>query len=189
MEDMFCKFPHIGEGVIAKLSIKTLSKCMKVARTWNRFIVNDKFYKERVKYEKLQMEKDGNGRTPLHRAAENGNFSEFKMIFYHVEDKNPEGYDFTPRFHYVAGGWYSDIPIKFTPLHLAAKNGHFSICQLIVKNIQYEYAGAGRTPLDLAAAHGHFKVFKLLFDNVQDKNGLSKKLLTLAVRLIRTGNL
>ena len=92
MEDMFLKFPHIGEGIIKKVSIKNLAKCIKVARTWERFIVDDKFYKERVKYEKLQMDVDENGRTPLHKAAENGQFSEFKMIFDHVEDKNPEDY-------------------------------------------------------------------------------------------------
>ena len=43
MEDMFWKFPHIGEQIFKKLSNKSLLKCMKVAKTWKYFITNEKF--------------------------------------------------------------------------------------------------------------------------------------------------
>ena len=56
--------------------------------------------------------------TPLHKAAMEGNFSEFKAIIDHVEDKNPQNNR------------------GETPLHLAARKGHSLICQLIVDNIQ-----------------------------------------------------
>ena len=60
MEDMLWKFPHIGEGIFKKLSNKNVVKCKKVARTWESFIVNDRFLKQRVKYETMQKEKDAN---------------------------------------------------------------------------------------------------------------------------------
>ena len=60
----------------------------------------------------------------------------------------------------------------YTPLHLAAENGHTSVCQLIIDNVQeknpmnrYE-----NTPLHSAAVHGHFETFKMLFDRAEDKN-------------------
>ena len=60
--------------------------------------------------------------------------------------------------------------IRTTPLHLAAREGHSSICSLILKvscdknpsNIN------GRTPLHLAAENGHFDVCKLLLDCVEN---------------------
>ena len=98
MEDMFWKFPHIGEQIFKKLSNKSLLKCMKVAKTWKYFITNEKFCKLRVKYETMQKTKDENGCTPLHEAAKNGEFLECKMIIANVENKNPQdkvnsGYD------------------------------------------------------------------------------------------------
>ena len=74
MEDMLWKFPHIGEGIFKKLSNKNLLKCKKVARTWVYFIVNEKFYKLRVKYETIQKEKCDIGWTTLHKAAVAGQF-------------------------------------------------------------------------------------------------------------------
>ena len=69
MEDMLWKFPHVGENIFKKLSNKKLAKCKEVARTWEYFITHEKFYKQRVKYEIIQKEKDDIGMTPLHIAA------------------------------------------------------------------------------------------------------------------------
>ena len=117
MEDMLWKFPHVGEQIFKKLSNKNLAKCKKVARTWDHFIINDKFYKLKVKYETMQKNKNEYGETPLHEAAESGQLSECKLIIDHVENKNPK----------AKYGW--------TPLDLAAGNGHLSVCQLIIENV------------------------------------------------------
>ena len=58
MEDMLWKFPHIGENIFKKLSKKNLAKCKKVSRSWEYFITNEKFYKQRVHYEMKQKDKD-----------------------------------------------------------------------------------------------------------------------------------
>ena len=106
MEDILWKFPHVGQQVFKKLSNKNLAKSKKVARTWESFIINEKFYKQKVHFENKQKEKDNGGRTPLHCAARDGKLLECKLIMDNVEDKNPRN----------NVGW--------TPLQFAAKKGH-----------------------------------------------------------------
>ena len=72
MEDMLWKFPHIGENIFKKLSNKKLAKCKTVARNWEQFINDERFYKKKVKYELIQKTKDKEGTTQLHKAAEAG---------------------------------------------------------------------------------------------------------------------
>ena len=105
MEEMLWKFPHIGQNIFKKLSNLNLAKCKKVSKTWEYFITNDEFSKQRVHYETKQKETDATypgGNTPLHDAAKNGNLSKCKMIINHVENKNPRN------------------NIGLTPLHMAA---------------------------------------------------------------------
>ena len=146
MEDMLWKFPHIGENIFKKLSNKNLAKCKKVSRSWEYFITNEKFYKQRVHYEMKQKEKLMFGDTPLHEAARDGQLLECKLIIDHVEDKNPQD------------------DYGRTPLHFAAENGHLSVCQLIVDNVQNknpknEYE---RTPLDWAISVGCNQIIEYL---------------------------
>ena len=105
MEDMLWKFPHVGQQVFKKLSNKNLAKGKKVARTWESFISNEKFYKQKVHFETKQK-KDNGGSTPLHCAARDGKLLKCKTIMDNVEDKNPRN----------NVGW--------TPLHFAANKGH-----------------------------------------------------------------
>ena len=72
MEEILWRFPHIGENIFKKLSNENLIKSKKVAKTWERFIINEKFYKLKVKYETIQKCYNENGETPLHEAAKNG---------------------------------------------------------------------------------------------------------------------
>lgn len=58
-----------------------------------------------------------------------------------------------------------------TPFHLAAKNGHLEICQIIMANVEDKNPinHDGETPSQLAAYHGHFSVMELI------KSALSKR--------------
>ena len=69
MEDMLWKFPHVGKQILMKLSNKNLAKSKKAARTWDHFITNERFYKQKVHYENKQKEMNQFGETPLHEAA------------------------------------------------------------------------------------------------------------------------
>ena len=73
-----------------------------------------------------------------------------------IEDKNPAD------------------TIGLTPLHSAAAKGHFSICDLILENVEEKDPktkhdnGQGRTPYDFAKSNGHFKICQLV-KNFKDK--------------------
>merc|ERR1712079_821915 len=59
-----------------------------------------------------------------------------------------------------------------TGLHMAAENGHFDICQLIINNIADKNPADvnGFTPLHLAAQNGHSEIYGLMVQNAIEKN-------------------
>ena len=71
-----------------------------------------------------------------------------------MEDKNPAEND------------------GFTPLYVAAQNGHFQICKLIIDYVEDKNPAnnLGYTPLYAAGLNGHFDVCKLIIENVEDKD-------------------
>ena len=91
MEDMFWKFPLIGNQIFKNLSNKNLTKYKEVSRTWERFITNEIFYKQRVQhgYENLQNKRNRNfyGETYLHKAARKGLLSNCKLVIENVENR------------------------------------------------------------------------------------------------------
>ena len=80
--------------------------------------------------------------SPIHIAADCGNFTLCQYIIDGNEDKNPKNV-------------YGE-----TPLHLAAKKGHLDICDLILNNINDKNPkdNSGMTPLHIAAEHGNLKL-------------------------------
>ena len=167
MEEVLLRFPHIGEKTFKKLSNKNLAKCKTVSKTWNKFITNEKFYKQRVNYENLQKDVDRDGKTQLHKKARDGQLSECKLIIDHVENKNP-----TDEF-------------GLTPLHEAVILGHLDVCKLIIKRVEDKNPAkkSGYTPLHFAAMSGHFNVCKLIVERVEDKNPADKHGTVLQIRI------
>ena len=150
IEEFFWRFSHIGEKIFKNLSYKNLVNCKAVSKSWYHYIIKQKFYQLqcRLHYENLQKKKDTLGRTPLHKAAENGDFLKCKSIIENVDNKNPAD------------------KYGYTPLHLAALNGHLDICRLIIENIEDKNPvnNDGQTPRDRAVMRGHIDVVQL-FDS------------------------
>ena len=86
------------------------------------------------------MEGDRFDNTPIQSAAPNG-----KLIFQYLDDKNPQ------------------IIHGHTPLHVAARMGHFEVCKLFIDNTENinPSDALGWTPLREAVEDGHFQVCKL----------------------------
>ena len=144
------KIPKVWSKVIHRSPVKIVRE---VAQTI------DQFYNSSSKMKSSQIEIGFNTIkcSPMHLAAERGNFELCLHIIGRLEDKNPK--DFLGK----------------TPLHWAAKRGHYSVCKLILeKNTNRNPKdNAGITPLHLAAAQSHLELFKLItnkLENSSEKN-------------------
>ena len=119
--------------------------------------------------------------TPLHLAANRGQLAAYQLIMENIDNKNP-AHCISPEMQVLNKekeesflGFGSNIS---TPLHLAAKNGHLSVCKLIVENVSDKNPTSQATqqwinqwtPFHLAAHNGHFSVCELLIDNISEKN-------------------
>ena len=113
--------------------------------------------------------------SPLHLAAENGDMNSYHLIMEKIKDKNP----LNPCRYY----WFTscidhkDLYCRrTTPLHIAARKGHYEICRLILENTEMQIPtdDVGDTPFHLAAKNGHFSICQLLIENrvinFEDKN-------------------
>ena len=61
-----------------------------------------------------------------------------------------------------------------TPLHEAAKNGHFDVCELILPLVHVDDKnpkdGEGMTPLHCAASGLHSNICRLITNEIEDKH-------------------
>ena len=133
MEELLGRYPNICQNIFEELNDKDLFSSREVSRSWHHFINNEKSYKQRIQaYKRLIQESIKKffmnhpnpheiqnrmlrGQTILHFAALQGNEKLMKSILFRQKNKNPQD--------------------KFgkTPLHYAAKYGHFNICQFIIQ--------------------------------------------------------
>ena len=148
MDAVILRFPHISRQIFEHLDVKSVTKCRIIARLWNESLCAERFfwieiiqhltYTEEVwitilrKSNLDQLSKISREicnyykcapviqtRTLLHFVAEFGEIQLVKKGFLKKEiRKDPPDVD----------GW--------TPLHLAAKNGHAEICQIIVDSVK-----------------------------------------------------
>ena len=110
--------------------------------------------------------------TPLHIAAESGHLAAYNLIMENVGDKNPIGMNLVPLK--ILGvkkpnQLRSDVHTEYTPLHLAAINGHLSTCKLIIENVVEKNPSNKYlfTPLHAAAANGNYSIFQMIIASIQ----------------------
>ena len=111
MEDLILRFPHIAEQIFEYLDNKSLTNAREVTSSWKKFIDDKKLAWFRI-CEKYCHTKQNNN---LHIAAKTGQTKVFEIMFEEEGDENLRN----------NGG--------FTPFLLAAKYGHFSLCQSIIE--------------------------------------------------------
>ena len=149
MEEILCRFPHLGKRIFAELDDLSLAKSRETNRQWLHFICNEKFYENRINemlankatdYGKLRGELL---RSKVHCAAFYGQTQIVMDILEDSSDKNPK----------------NDKLV--TPLHLAAEKGFVSICEYIIEKNdsldKFPKDNRGRTPLHFAALNGHLR--------------------------------
>ena len=147
METVILRFPHISQHIFKRLDIKSLTKCRIIARIWNEFICSEKnfwieiilhltyakevwrkvlkksdldnlskFAKAICKHYKYSPKAIRKRMTPLHFAAQIGEIQIVKNSYIEKEiEKNPKDLE------------------DWTPLHLAAQNGHLGTVHILRK--------------------------------------------------------
>ena len=123
------------------------------------------------------------GNTPLHIAAANGQLAAYRLIMDNVEDKNImatflgsiEILGFRPnQLEKTNIDINNRVAITtYTPLHLAAINGHVSTCKLIMDNVIEKNPPNPLlfTPLHCAAISGNMSLFQMIIETIHgDKN-------------------
>ena len=166
MEEILCRFPHLGKQIFAELDDLSLAKSRETNRQWLHFICNEKFYENRIN-EMLSNKAKLRGdllrwpRSKVHCAAFYGQTQIVMDILEDSSEKNPSNDKLT------------------TPLHLAAEKGFVSICKYIIGGIDDKFPKdeRGRTPLHFAALNGHLRVCELILNNTEslvDKNFSNK---------------
>ena len=191
MEELILRFSHLSENIFKSLSNGSIARCTKVSKFWHNYLNNQKFVEIRkIKATVAQFHVIGEawnevndtvstktimdlgqavqkfykkgadltyseGLTPLHVAAGTGQLTLYQTFREKYHDKQPKD------------------NIGYMPLHYAAQNGHFELCEAILSEgfkDKNPKTNNDWTPLHLAAIHGHTKVYELLSKNVDNKN-------------------
>ena len=89
---------------------------------------------------------DGNGTTPLHITARNGNLEIFQILIGKVDDVGPKEKDGT------------------TPLHITTQNCNIEFCKLIMERMEevHPVSSVKMIPTDYGKMNGHTSTEKLI---------------------------
>ena len=202
-EEFFLRFPQLGEDIFKELNNRSLVKCKRVCRTWDSFLVDQKFILMRKirKATGLSCEFKKLWKTfPTGETFTSEDLQTSLMKFFEKYQKLDTvafyGVRFEPNelniLHLAAGignltVWKNltksfcnlNLCDKFgaTPLHYAALNGHLQICQAIVANVDDKNPSDnfGFTPLHFAAYQGHLEILQDIIHQVEDKNPKCKR--------------
>ena len=170
MEEVFVRFPHLGEKILLSLDSTSLIKCKKVARHWKKFMEVEK-----SKIRLIKRYTNCSDELLKNVLKKSGGAILMVSVLREIFRLFPRG---TTQSNQYLKKWHS------TPLHEAAKYGHSAAYQLIMENVTdknpccpYWYKGREEhgnnlTPLHLAAANGHLKMYELIFQNVKDSKPL-----------------
>ena len=160
MDEIFARFPHIGEQILAKLDNQTLTSCRQVSQSWRSFLDNGKMLWLRSITNYIEPTNSGQWKNFVKKS----DVSKLTEIAHGVQQFYTEAKDeqaLTP------------LGQGETPLLLAASSNHFDVCQLIIEQSEEKNPSNGidgYTPLHEAAKNGNMKLCKLIIDSISDKN-------------------
>ena len=202
-EEFFLRFPQLGEDIFKELNNQSLVKCKRVDRTWNSFLVDQRFILMRKirKTTGLSSEFRKLWKTfPTSDTFTSEDLQRALMKFFENYQKLNTGVFYGVSFepnelnilHLAAGIGNLTVWKNLTktlcnlnlcdkngatPLHYAAFNGHLQICHEIVANIDDKNPSDnfGFTPLHFAAYQGHLEILQDIIHQVEDKNPKCKR--------------
>ena len=183
MEEIFSRFPHIGEKIMDQLDNANLTDCRLVDGFWRNFIDNQKLLWMRIIYKSLSM-------GPNHEWQEISRKLNFEMVKILGKTANQfrkdigeyEDYNKTPLVIAAISGNTEIVAKLFKketfekedgqPFYKSAEFGKLEVCRFFIKNIDDKNPtdSDGLTPLHFAAENGHFQVCQMILEVIDDKN-------------------
>jgi ankyrin repeat protein len=160
------RYPVVAIQILDYLGDFDFLQCVAVNPSWHQLYQNSTRFQNRIQrlFQSFVVTQYGRRRVPLHRAAELGQTHLCQKILHVSQNQNPRDLD------------------GFTPLHLAAENGHFLTYQLLIQNIRlminqnYVFqaintvSSNGTTLLHLAAKNGHAALCQFIILNTWCKD-------------------
>ena len=153
MEEVFLRFPHVGEQIFEQMDNKDLKKCTEAGKHWNGFISGQKIPWIRMIHKYVNCSKP----WPDF-------FKKSKLETIEVIAKTMLEY----------GGLF---PKHGSPLGFAAMSGNIDIVAELLKThsgdlTRDEY---GKTPLHRAASNGDLELYRMFGENFKDGNPKDKQ--------------
>jgi ankyrin repeat protein len=188
MDEIFARFPHIGEQIYTELDDQTLTRCRQVCDSWRTFLDNEKLLWVRSILSYIEPHnscqwKNFMKKNPASILAEieHGVRQFYTKYPFKIEGMSP--------MHFAAmygnicalkslindSAISSDYPRnarRRTPLHYAAMDGQLEACKLLLQkygNINPKDED-NYTPLFWAASNGHFDVYQFIMEQCEEKN-------------------
>ena len=183
MEEIFLRFPHIGEKIIDQLDNTNLTNCRLVDLFWRKSIDNQKFLWMRIIHESLSMDPN----QEWQKISRKLNFEMVKILGKTAnqlckDTEEIDEIDKTPLVIAAISGNTEIVAKLFKkevfenedgqPFHKSAEFGMLEVCRFFIKNIDDKNPkdDDGLTPLHYAAENGHFQVCQMILEVIDDKN-------------------
>ena len=158
MENIFQRFPHLGEAILSNLDNEYLVSCNGINQDWQNFIGQQKL--SWIRMIKKYVGSSHNLPDSWLKFLPKTPINIVKAIALDVKDVHTAD----RKEPYVYNG--------VSPLHITAACGNLKVCKYILTKADYKNTKteSGVPFLHVAAYYGYFEVFKIIMDNVVDKN-------------------
>ena len=154
MEEIFSRFPHLGEAIMDELDNTDLTECRLVDRIWRSFIDNQKLPWMRMIYEWKE-----------------DSYQEWQEISRKLNVEMVKILAKTVHQLYTDGGDMEEISNEFDqdPLVIAAISGNTEIVAKLFKKEAFENKEYGHgLPFHHAAKHGNLEVCLFFIKNIDN---------------------
>ncbi|CAG9975205.1 unnamed protein product [Clonostachys byssicola] len=178
---MACQFGHVA--IIRYLlqhdnlninSVSSFGTPLAYACRWQKYGAVDALIREKGQKIDITIPGEDDQRTALHHAAEQGHLDILKRLLGYLisgsSETDPDTYEHQESPSQLQPMLKAQDCSGFTPLHLAAKNGHVEVTKEIwkrandKKDLITTRDNDNNYPIDLATIEGHTRVVELLLD-------------------------
>ena len=149
IEEVTARFPHLGEQIFQQLDYQNLVRCKMVSRSWLSCVEEQNFY-----YIQLIKAFTNCSDELLKNVLQKSKLEAVIELAYDVFNVYTKPKEIFNRM----------------PIHEAAENGLFDVCQLSIDEFSNPMDENWQTPLHLASANGHLSICQLILDANTDKD-------------------